>query len=529
MNLLIEQWIPIKRKSGLEERIAPFQITETDDPVISLNAPRADFNGALMEFLIGLLQTTAAPANHDKWVDWLESPPSPETLKDSFNTVSKSFELHGEDACFMQDLEEIDGEPKQISALLIDAPGANALKNTTDHFIKRGNAELLCESCSATALFTLQAYAPAGGVGYRTSLRGGGPLTTLVVLDPKGSNLEDNLWRNLWLNILDKPNFDDYYGSHNQSQDFHVFPWLAATRTSESKTGQDTFIQQVNPLQMYWGMPRRIKLLWNVESAPCSLCGEHSEMCSHEYITKNYGVNYKGVWQHPLSPHYIEAKSGEPLPVHAQPEGLSYRHWLGWAQGTETIKMARVVALFNSSTKRKLANEQFRLSVFGYDMDNMKARGWHQIIYPLYPIEEKKLRSEFIYYSHQLIDAANQVANFTQSCIKEAWFKRPKDVRGDTGFIKEAFYQQTEAEFYRTLESLLQTLREQGEASVLQNWHQQLKQAAFKLFDYWATRSDVSISDPRRIAIAHQKLNNLIHGKKFLGSLGITINKEEVA
>nr|WP_231886596.1 type I-E CRISPR-associated protein Cse1/CasA [Methylomonas methanica] len=61
-------------------------------------------------------------------------------------------------------------------------------------------ANQLCPSCAATALFTLQTNAPSGGVGHRVGLRGGGPLTTLVL--PKAS--QTTLWQKLWLNVFNQ-------------------------------------------------------------------------------------------------------------------------------------------------------------------------------------------------------------------------------------------------------------------------------------------------------------------------------------
>jgi len=526
MNLLSDCWIPVRRKSGKKERIAPWQITNQDDPIISIAAPRPDFNGALMEFLIGLLQTTVAPQSHNEWADWLEEPPTPEILQDKFATFSDVFILNGANTCFMQDSENFEGEDKPINALLIDSPGAKALKDNTDHFVKRGKVGAVCPACAATALFTLQTYASGGGVGHRTSLRGGGPLTTLVVLDPQGSELELNLWRDLWLNVLDIPRFNGFYGQSDKGKLDDIFPWLAATRTSEPKTGRDTTIEDVNPLQMYWGMPRRIRINWqDTKAGHCDLCGFKTETLITKYVTRNYGINYTGVWQHPLSPHYIDKKTGEPMPVHAQPGGLSYRHWLGWAMGTETVKSAKVVDAYHG---RKLANEQLRLSVSGYDMDNMKARCWYETLFPIFLIEEP-LRKEFTKRVQLLLDSAAQVAGFVQTCIKESWFKRPGDARGDTMFLKEAFFHHTEQHFYKTLEQLLDALRTGSDSDVLKSWHSFLNSAAMGLFDYWAARSDVAIGDPRRIANAHQKLKNLLYGKKFLASLGINYKKEKVA
>ncbi len=529
MNLLYEPWIPVIRKSGRQEKIAPWQIVEINDPVIELAAPRPDFNGAMMEFLIGLLQTTAAPENHNQWVDWLESPPSPDTLKTKFESVESAFECMGSAPLFMQDYEDLKGRYWPVFQLLMDSPGDNTIKKNKDHFVKRESIDILCEPCSMMALFTLQTYAAGGGQGHMTSLRGGGPLTTLVMLDPVGSQLENTLWRNLWLNVIEKDDFRNLYNTENHENLADIFPWMAPTRASDSKSGQETQLNQVNPLQMYWGMPRRIRLHWLNESSCCDICGCPTNRPVREFIMQGHGTKYSGTWQHPLSPHYIESKSGQPSPIHIQKDGLSYRNWLGWAQTTENIKSAHIVEFFNTTTKRKLPQEQFRLSVYGYDMEEgkAKARGWHQTVYPLFQIENNSLRKDFVEQAQKLIDSANEVAGFIQLCVKEAWFKRPKDARGDTGFIKEIFYQRTEQEFYQSLGELLKRIPDKKENTVFEDWYKKIKNAAIALFDYWAARGDVSVSDPRRIAAAHQKLNNLLRGKKFIAGLGIS-NKEKV-
>ncbi len=183
--------------------------------------------------------------------------PPPELLRKKLQPYAHAFELDGNGPRFMQDRHELAGDPKPISNLLIDAPGAQTLKQNADHFIKRGGINALCPSCAATALFCLQTNAPGGGAGHRTSLRGGGPLSTLVALDPKHSDLKDDLWRTCWLNVLEKDIISNL-GANNQNSELKdIFPWLASTRTSEGKTGTITTPLDTNPLQMYWGMPRR--------------------------------------------------------------------------------------------------------------------------------------------------------------------------------------------------------------------------------------------------------------------------------
>ena len=68
MNLIDDDWIPVKRADGSKVLIAPWQIAETENPIVDIAAPRPDFQGALYQFLIGLLQTTFAPQDIDDWL-----------------------------------------------------------------------------------------------------------------------------------------------------------------------------------------------------------------------------------------------------------------------------------------------------------------------------------------------------------------------------------------------------------------------------------------------------------------------------
>lgn len=534
MNLIVDKWIPIRRYRGGRELVAPWQITDQHDAdrIVALDAPRPDFNGTLTQFLIGLLQVACPPQQQDDgdWIDWLEVPPTPEQLRECFTRYESAFNLDGDGPRFMQDFELLEvKEQESVAALLIEAPGGNTLKNNADHFIKRDGVSALCPACAAAALFTLQTNAPAGGVGHRTSLRGGGPLTTLVVLDPKGDGLEESLWRNLWLNIINKNSYSQLTGNSELTSDKDTFPWLMPTRVSD-KSGVDTFAQDVSPLQMYWGMPRRIRFDWNdVAQGECSLCGVESERLVQHYACKNYGVNYNGTWQHPLSPHRIDAKSGETIPLHPQPGGFSYRHWLVWVNGNEQNRAALVVRSFTSDLiKRKVPQSQLRLSVFGYDMDNMKARCWYESTVPLYTVANE-YREDFAQKVNVLLEAAVEFSGFVRGCVKDAWFKRPGDAKGDTTFLSDAFFSHTERAFYHSVQALVSELECGGDGNeVLAAWHGVLRKAAIDLFDHWVVQESVEYANPRRIAEAHQKLLNLIYSKKIQKLLPFK-NKEKAA
>ena len=73
MNLISECWIPVRRADGSRQRITPWQLTDgvSDNPILAVASPRPDFDGALTQFFIGLLQTTIQilVAHNQKHVD----------------------------------------------------------------------------------------------------------------------------------------------------------------------------------------------------------------------------------------------------------------------------------------------------------------------------------------------------------------------------------------------------------------------------------------------------------------------------
>ena len=149
-NLLKHKWIPVRTRAGKRKRIAPWDVTAdyTDDPIVQLVFPRADLNGGVIQFLIGIVQTCFAP-DSDDWDDYREQPPSPEVLKNHMEPEADAFGLCGEGPRFMQDLNLHTQDKKnetQIGSLFIDEPGDNTIRQNTD-FFRQTRTNLCCLSC----------------------------------------------------------------------------------------------------------------------------------------------------------------------------------------------------------------------------------------------------------------------------------------------------------------------------------------------------------------------------------------------
>lgn len=529
MNLLNEPWMPVRKRDGSRDWVSPSQLSRPD--ILAFDADRADFNGALAQFSIGLLQTTTPIERDREWRTLFKEPPASATLAEWFAPVSAAFEFEGAGPRFMQDfsLSAEDGTVCDIGALLIEAPGENTVKDNKDLFIKRDGVKQLCSHCAATALFTLQANAPAGGAGHRTGLRGGGPLTTLL-LAPEGSSL----WQHLWVNVIERARFFDEESAPVDST-HRTFPWLAPI-TAIQKDGSETAPAQLHPAHVFWAMPRRIRFSASEQrSGECGICGRFSDVMLNRYLTRNYGLNYKGGWNHPLSPYY--QLNEDWLPLHPQPGGLGHRHWLAWliGQTSERKKQRRARVVEHCLSERiRSAPGALRLWAFGFDLDNMKARCWYESTLPLYGLADCDAKAQATIEAEvgRWLDAAEQAGSQLRGCIKDAWFKEAPS-RADFSAIDAAFWGATEAAFYAQLRSLIECASTGAEIEAITvntAWLRHLEARATHLFDHqFVGTGPVAQQQPRRIAEAHQQLLRNLRGPKLREALGLPVDAAQSA
>ncbi|MGO3346254.1 MAG: type I-E CRISPR-associated protein Cse1/CasA [Marinomonas sp.] len=530
MNLIKDPWLPMRLQDGSEQVLPMSHIGRAD--VMDFALPRADFQGAAYQFAIGLLQTVLAPEGQTEWVNLFETPPSQEALEKIFQRVEHAFNGEGDGPLFMQDFELLENQkPTTVAGLLIEAPGENGIKNNTDHFIKRGIGKQMSLDMALLALFTLQMNAPAGGAGHRVGLRGGGPLTTLIL--PSIENA--NLWQKLWMNVInreewvyDDPNFSD--GS--------VFPWLASTRTSEKK-GSEIYESSVHPLHMYWAMPRRIRLDIQSKEGVCEISGQATSKLVTDYRTQNYGHNYSGNWSHPFTPYKGDPKKpdAEWLSAKGQPGGIHYKIWdaLNFSSTELAQSCAAVMTHFQHIAPNypgALKHIRPRLWAFAYDMDNMKARCWYSTTMPLFQFDAED-QNILMVEVKRLQKLASDALWHLRSEIKAAWFESPSDAKGDMSFIDLEFWQRTENLFFDAIAKLMEEVegeRQQLSTESAKAWLTKMQFVVLDLFDEYAlSELGAERSMIKRIA-ARRALSGWLFGgkdiKKFKTDHNIGTKKE---
>lgn len=412
-NLLRDAWIPVRAPGSALRWIAPSEIGELGDALYEPEWGRPEFRIATYELLIGMFAVALADRLEESadWIGLLDAPLSRAELTARFEALLPYFDLDGPEKRFLQDLDPLEGEARPVDSLLIDAPGENTLKNGADIFAKRGRFPVFSRKAAAIALYAMQAFAPSGGAGHRTSLRGGGPLTTLVVPE------RPTLWRRIVANL---PFMRDPDLSPPQDLTL-VFPWAKPTRLSTKDT-KTQFGLHAHDLQCYFGMPRRIRLVFeaNAQRAPCALTGEVDGIIVTGFVTEPWGVSY-GPAQHPLSPYYRSKPGEPPLPIHAQSGRIGYRDWTGYlfqSPAPDAASLcAQQVIWFESVFRQKDA----RLEAAGFVTDNMKCLDWAEGAEPLFLLENEHARARLADLAQrQLVPAAASVLSALRGALRDA-------------------------------------------------------------------------------------------------------------
>lgn len=349
--------------------------------------------------------------------------------------------MMGDGPRFLQDFDSLEGEPNPPDMLFIDSAGGNTARNNADLMVRRHRYPALELPLAAMALYTLQAHAPSGGAGNRTSMRGGGPLVTLV--DPgRGS-----LWDLVWANVPD-----------GRPAGPEVLPWMHPTRTSEAK-GSEVYPDAAHLAEAFFGMPRRLRLV-----GADQITG---------VIQKPYGTNY-AAWCHPLTPYYRQKAGSELLPVHPRAGAFGYRNWLGVVMDMpgDGGDLRRRAQALDSYEQRVLARDRTRASVIvaGWAMDNMKPRDFTWSRQPLLPIDSEA----------GLTLIANIQAAETFGFVLRGALKVVAGEGSVLDALREEFFNVTQASFEHGVGELLAGT---PPAETAARWLRAMERAALAIFD----------------------------------------------
>ena len=458
MNLLTEPWIPVLR-GDRSDIIRPDQLAEQSDPVTALAWPRPDFNLACLELLIGLIYMATPPETQRTWRRGF-APPDPVELHARLAPYAPAFVLDGDEPRFLQDRTVAGETPSGLDLLFIDAAGDSTAKKNADIMVHRSRYSRLAPGAAAMALFTLQSQAPSGGAGNRTSLRGGGPMVTLIRPLEKAT-----LWELVWANVP--------LGHPLDAGSLEALPWMGSMRGSKDGWLKQPPDGPFLPIETFFSMPRRLWLTFG-GSGQCSLTGTVSDRLATGVAQKPWGENY-GSWTHPLTPYYRVKEGAAPLPVHPRAGRFGYRNWEGIVvqEAGGLRERATTVARFVNDTD--LPYERFDVIVAGWAMDKMRPLDFVWSEQPVFLSADPARRDAIEAFAVRMMRGAEHVAFLLAKTVKNGLGLEDM-TKGALPALRDAFFTATEPGFHKELRAF-----SVGTTENAQRWMETMRAAAMQL------------------------------------------------
>lgn len=514
LNVLTDPVFPVATASGAKAWMTFADLlVEDGDCAVAFDWPRADFNMASTELCIGFLSLVHKPAKPDDWLDIWHGETSTdvaariEVLKPHFNLLGDE---NGKGPRFCQDFDGLEGAPNAVEALLIDTPGINGQKKNADVLTHRDRFPALGLKAAAIALYTLQQFAPSGGAGNRTSMRGGGPMTTLVL--PMQDRAPLPLARMLLANLPMQ------FGGENRLSDAdiaRVLPWLRPTITSDGKPAREIAEADpaVHPAQAFFGMPRRMRLVVEGHGI-CPMTGEAGPLVTG-FIQKPWGMNYS-VWRHPLTP-YRQTKDDAPYTVKPKSTRFGYRDWVGVTVGqadkaNQAFPAAVVKQMMAGRASEALRGMAIRLLAAGWSMSNMEAETYLYSVQPLYLAADTRTAEILAETARAFADSAESVLGLLRKALNDALFSGQAKAT-DTGAFAEAtdaFFTETETVFHACLHAIA-TDGVAGDELMKKRWLGAMRAVALRIYD---DHTAYQLANPSKL----MRVKAVVEGHRLLSS-----------
>lgn len=519
-DLREEPWIPFRRRSGVVEWGAPWLLTDRleADPIVALAAPRPDFNGALHEFLIGLVSVAMQARDEEEWREWWKAPPAPEQLRERLMALPPAFYLNGDGPRFMQDLQVADfadEEDLPIEQLLIETGSGKEV------FVKRGRYPAFGAEATAMALIALQTYSPEGGRGHLTGMRGGGPLTTIVIPQSRQANGDDvGLWHTSWANADTVRDLDRRSLERARLSASDTFPWLSTTRKAGPKGAHAVTPSDANPAQCYFPMPRRLRIYFHAAGV-CDVIGRSSVMRATHFRRRPLGVKYRA-WIHPLSPYQRIDSDPAPQARKGKAEGVGWRDWLSLTVASpQDAKRfpAWTVSRFQERNVSIATSRLFVVRAFGFEMESAKARYWVDAALPCIATDKEHTLQLLRDTATRLVSGTQLASGLLASAVEHALFPNPKEAPGDRAPVKAALWGAMEQPFYQVMFDVVANGAEVSEVdSACAAFRARLESAALDGFDEQVSTVQLLSSHVRRAVAARYGLRSALRGYGKMGN-----------
>ncbi len=294
MDLLTSAWIPVRANGG----IGPFRLLRYEELLCSdqhwtISLPRDDLELAGIQLLICMTQIMLLPPDDPALRTYLANPLKPELFADLVAPFKEWFNLDHPVQPFMQTRNVQAKEVTPIQKLLIGLPEGN----NHAFFNDVGEVKRLGSTAAAIALFNQASNCPSFGGGFKGSLRGGAPITTLVA----GCDLRETVWRN----VLTLPRVQERLPNYEPDFARDVPTWVQPICKNET-----LHALQIGLARGLLWQPAHVELLRSDEETPCDLLGELSGPVYSGFRKEKFKFTVDGMWPHPHGVLMTTVKKG---------------------------------------------------------------------------------------------------------------------------------------------------------------------------------------------------------------------------
>ncbi len=290
MNLLGDQgWLSVER-SGKRHQLALRELL-CSDTEYRLALPRDDMELAARQMLISLTQVPFTPPDANAWRARLREPMSEAEYEAGIAPFREWFELDHPTMPFMQTRGVKASDATPIQKLFIGLP--DGVSHT--FFNPEGEIEAVCGGCAAIALFNQASCCPSFGGGFKGSLRGSAPVTTLVD--------DANLRRSVWLNVLPESELERLL-PERPPPDADRPVW-----TDPIRAGDTIHAADIGLLRGLFWQPAHVELL-PAGGGVCAHCGATVGRRYGGFLKEKFVYTLEGLWPHPHSPRQWKLNKG---------------------------------------------------------------------------------------------------------------------------------------------------------------------------------------------------------------------------
>lgn len=289
MNLLRDPWVQVFQ-NGRPARATVREIL-CGPSDFSIAARRDDTELATIQLLAAIAQCLHTPSDNAALRRLVAAPLASDVYDEASRLRADWFELNHAEKPFMQSRGV---EAKEVTPVQKLFPG---LPEGNNHafFNDAGEIGTACAPCVAVALFHQASNCPSFGGGFKGSLRGGSPITTLVA----GSTLRETVWRNvLTENHLAKLSVD--------ARTVDLPTWVnPIVRGATLVAGSIGIVRG-----LFW-QPARIEIVWEEGSRRCDACGLVSDLVSSGFRKEKFSYTLDGLWSHPHGPRVVKLEGSK--------------------------------------------------------------------------------------------------------------------------------------------------------------------------------------------------------------------------